>query len=74
MPLLSTSQEDGHVKQWAAAGSPVPWFTCQNADVERDRGTRSLTGPQTPGTGDLRPTFGCGPTIGQNLSTLSCSL
>ena len=35
---------DGRVKRRAAAGSPAPWRTCQKADVQRDRGTRSPTG------------------------------
>ena len=30
---------DGRVKRRAAAGSPVPWRTCQKADVQRDGGT-----------------------------------
>ena len=34
----------GRVKRRAAAASPAPWRTCQNADVQRDRGTRSQTG------------------------------
>ena len=36
--------EDARVKRRAAAASPLPWRTCQNADVQRDRGTRSPTG------------------------------
>ena len=34
----------GSVKRRAVAGSPPPWRTCQNADVQRDTGTRSPTG------------------------------
>ena len=37
----STSQGDGRVKRRAAAASPAPWRTYQNADLQRDRGTRS---------------------------------
>ena len=43
---------EGRMKWWAMAGSPVPWCTCRNADMESDRGTRSPTGPQMPVTGD----------------------
>ena len=32
------SRADGRVKRRAAAGSPAPWCTCQNADMERDGG------------------------------------
>jgi len=32
------------VKRRAAAASPAPWRTCQNADMQRDIGTRSPTG------------------------------
>jgi len=42
---------DGRVKRRAAAGSPAPWCTCQQADVQHG-GTRSLTGCrvwETPG-------------------------
>jgi len=35
---------DGCVKRRAAAGSQAPWRTCQKTDVQRDGGTRSLTG------------------------------
>ena len=41
---------DGRVKRQAAAGSPAPWRTCQNADVQRDRGTPSPTGCRVWGT------------------------
>ena len=33
-------------KRQAVAGSPAPWRTCQNTDMECDRGMRSPTGPQ----------------------------
>jgi len=36
--------QDGRMKRRAAAGSPLPWHTCQKADVQRDGGLRSLTG------------------------------
>ena len=32
------------MKRRAAAGSPVPWHTCRNADVQRNGGTQSPTG------------------------------
>jgi len=76
MPLdiRSTLREDERTKRRAVAGSPAPWRTCQNTDMECDGGMRSPTGLQTLGTGDRRLTVGHGRTIGQNLSALFCSL
>jgi len=54
----STLWGDGRVKRRAAAGSPAPWRTCQNTDVQPDGGTRSPTG--MPGMGDHRPAVGHG--------------
>ena len=70
----STSWEDGRMKRRAAAGSLALWRTCHNANMERDGGTRSPTGPQTPSSGDPRPAVGRGRTIGRHLSDLSCFL
>ena len=68
MPLdnWSTSQEDGCAKLWAAAVSPAPWHTCQNAGMERSRGR-----DRRPAA---RPPVRCSRTIGRNLSALSCFL
>jgi len=48
----SMSWSDGCVKRRAAAWSPVPWRTCQNADVERDR---YVIADRPPDTGYGRP-------------------
>ena len=48
----STMRADGRAKRRAAAGSPAPWRTCQNTGWERNEGTRSPTGPWTPGKGN----------------------
>ena len=58
----SMSWADGRTKRQAVAGSPSPWHICQNADMERDAIAANRT--QTLGTGDPRPTVGCGQTIG----------
>ena len=50
---------NGRVKRWAAAASLAPWRTCQNADVQRDRGTRAIA-DRMPGMGDPRPAVGRG--------------
>jgi len=77
MPLdnRSTSRADGRAKRRAAAGSLAQWCTCQNADMERDRGTRSPpTRPirqvqETPG-----PPSDTAGLSARHLSGLSCSL
>ena len=45
------------MKRRAAAASPAPWRTRQNADVQRDRGTRAIA-DRMPGMGDHRPAVG----------------
>jgi len=54
----STLRKDGQARRRAAAGSPSQWRTCQKADVQRNGGTRSSTGPGMPSAGDHRPTVG----------------
>jgi len=49
----STSRAGWARETAAAARSPAPWRTCQKADVQRDGGTRSLTGSRAVGTFDV---------------------